>query len=368
MRRHLDLDLDKTDVGIDTVIFSLPYDGSFIEKPYHQLITLDGEVLWKKSVDLTMPGRDNIHFVTITHDQVNKLLRIRCSPYGFLLGHNTFTGIDLNGVCRRVLLCLIRNPRFPKNLTVESWHHAILERVDVAASWRFSDDKEVFQILDKLAIQFASQRIMMKRHKTSLYWTPGKGNEYSMVLYAKADEMKNYRRRMKNPFYAELAESSNGLLRIELRLRQAGLKKECITDPSSWKLETPVKLYRKYFSRLPISNFVPSPIPDKVIKRIGVTNAQFLFLAWNTSSLKDHISPSKINRRSRDLRNKGIDYRCPPSKSEDPLQLADILSNRVAKPPLSLIESRRVPVLRKKLKPLDPYAAQCLILGNSPLR
>ncbi|WP_332612167.1 phage/plasmid replication domain-containing protein [Achromobacter sp. ESBL13] len=340
------------DVGIDTVTLRLPYVGDRLSTSYCQTITSDGEVRPGASHSISLKGKNGAHTVKAWHLPNSQELKIEGTPNGYVYGQNLFSDSNIHASCERMLRRMSRDDRLACVFTTNSWRSASVDRVDLFINLRFEDNREAAKVLKQLGLQFAAQHKSVAIYATSAYWNPGKGKSYQVICYAKGLQLQAKRQRMqtKNEFLDKITDEANGIVRIELRLRKPELEKLGLTALTAWEANTPRRLFRKYFERLPIFNVAWGPIRAEELGAFSMAERRFYSLYKLGAPLDEHYAPRIIRKYMAKFRSFGIDLNVPSATAEA-LQLGELFSasNRIATVPEWMLAAGRAPGVLKKI-------------------
>lgn len=334
------------DVGIDTVTLRIPYVGDRLSTSYCQTITSDGEVRRGASHSISLKGKNGAHTVKAWHLPNSQELKIEGTPNGYVYGQNLFSDSNIHASCERMLQRMSRDARLASVFTTNSLASASVDRIDLFINLRFVDSREAAKVLKQLGLQFAAQQKSVSVYATSAYWNPGRGKSYQVICYAKGLQLEAKRQRMqiKNEFFDKIIDEASGIVRVELRLRKPELEKLRLTSLTAWDVDTPRRVFQKYFERLPIFNVTWGPIRVEELGAFSMAERRIYSLYKLGAPLDEHYAPRIIRKYIAKFRALGFDLNVPNATAEA-LQLGQLFSNseRIASAPEWVVAAGRAP-------------------------
>lgn len=340
-------------LNIDTVWLSatgIEWDTS--DQPRSWLCSADGEIRFTRTNRLPVKGRFGTHSLQVRYEPIKKTLYIEGSLLGFLLGQNAFTSEELGKAVFRAIMYLKRKLGFSFSVSPQELvrDHVTLLRVDIAVNIQLKSGRMVQACLSQITRQLIEHHCMVTKAFSSVYWTPQASRYYSIGFYDKGQETRRKQlaaersagaSKEKQAFLRRVADECRDVMRIELRLRSAELKKHGLQRVTSWKCEAPKQIFNHYFSNVPTLNAISSQmrrsdfdgIPDRLrpviaLQKLGAP----MSLLYSQRTLARHCAT---------LRKMKLDVKCPARPVVVPLEA--LLVSKHIKPTPTWLKDRRIP-------------------------
>lgn len=301
-----------------------------------------------------LPGKNGNHRLAVSTKRNGASLIFEGSPFAFFSGQNLYTGDDLKSIMSQVVDELFKSFRFQlspeKKLKYLSGEVA-LQRVDLAGNFLLGSDRRCLNVLNQIRRQLEAKHGTTKTSGTSVYWTPKNGKEYSIGFYAKGPQMKRRQGKFQSETGRLLLKESEGVLRVEVRLQQATLRKMHLDFVKNWAPETPRKVFAKFMRHLGFLNLVSGPVTRKELLALPLRRLRPVYALHKCGvDLKDVYSRSTIQRHIADFRKLNIDLKCASLSEPQVIKLTKVLSPKrlLTRPPgwmakAQLIHTPQVP-------------------------
>ncbi|CAJ4097182.1 bacteriophage/transposase fusion protein [Burkholderia pseudomallei] len=224
------------------------------------------------------------------------------------------------------------------------------EQVMNSINLRFGSGRFVKTCLRQIARQLIEQDCMVRKAFTSVYWTPQDSRYYSIVFYDKGEDV---RRKClpkakragdeEQEFFEALCNECDGLLRIEVRLKSAELKKQGLQSVKAWSGEAPKGIFNRYYRNVPVLNVVSSGmsradfdgVPDRLRPVIALSKLNApMELVYSDRTLARHRSA---------FRKLQIDLKSPARAKAVPLAKL-LTASRIKPTPPWLADARFAPL------------------------
>jgi hypothetical protein len=342
-------------VNFDTVKFSVSGVEWDVSGQTRSLVSNgDGELIYSSTNRLPVSGTHGMHNLQVRYNPITKTLNVEGSLFGFILGQNVFTSQRLAKGLACVISYLKKNLGFSFAVSLQELidKHLTLHRVDLAVNLQFGSGRFVKTCLRQIARQLIEQDCMVRKAFSSVYWTPQDGRYYSIIFYGKGEDVRRKclpraKRAVKKEqeFFEALCNECDGLLRIEVRLQSAELKKQGLQNVKAWSGDAPKEIFNRYYRNVPILNVVSSGmthadfegVPDRLRPVIALRklNAQ-MELVYSDRTMARHRSA---------FRKMKIDLKCPARAKVVPLAKV-LTASRIKLTPTWLVDARFAPVSR----------------------
>lgn len=313
----------------------------------------DGELVFSSTNRLPVTGKYGMHDLQVRYNPITETLRVEGSPFGFVLGQNVFTSQRLAKGLVWVISYLKKELGFSFAVSMQELidEHVTLHRVDLAVNLQFDSGRFVKTCLRQIARQLIEQDCMVRKAFTSVYWTPQDGRYYSIIFYDKGQDVRRKCLSMakraddeKQKFFEALCNECDGLLRVEVRLRSAELKKRGLQNVKAWSGDAPKEIFNRYYRNVPVLNVVSSGmsrtdfdgVPDRLRPVIALRKLNApMELVYSDRTMARHRSA---------FRKLKIDLKCPARGKV--VLLANVLTaSRIKPAPALLVDGRFAPVL-----------------------
>jgi len=342
-------------VNIDTVEFSIDEINLEVPDALVSIITSpDGEVLQTRTNRKSMPAVEDgppLHFRYKSHpDSSTGELFIQGSPYAHIYGQNVWTSDSVRNATIPIIKQICKFLDAPINQTVEKKLTAgqiKLHRIDLAVNFRFDSENQVGSAIMQLKHLLASQRCQSHLHERYVALAPKGSKNYMISAYAKGSQMR-VNRDLNADIRQRLVRACAPLLRIEVRLRSAELRKLGLSYVSDWTRETAKEVFKKYFHRLPLEGISFGPISDEDFENIDDRMRPVLALHKLGVDWRLVYSEATRTRHKAYFRQRGVNLDCPNQLAGD-TPLAEVLSRKgaISQTPTWLVEAGMAPKPRR---------------------
>ncbi|WP_185597940.1 phage/plasmid replication protein, II/X family [Burkholderia cepacia] len=299
-------------------------------------------------------GRHALHYRVKSRSPYDHQLFVEGSPFANRYGQNVWSSASVKRACTSTVRRLIHELNI--NATsdkIDAWINGDIElyRVDLAVNFRLESSRQVDDALTQLKRRFIAMRCQCSIHVRYAALCPRGSRHYSIAAYDKGDQMslKSSGDHADNLF-KRLAKECEGLLRIEVRLRRAELKKLGLTLARDWGPGTARDVFRKYFARLPLRDVTFGPLSTTDFEGIDERMRPVLALHKLGADWKQIYSDRTRVRHKAYFKARGIDLDCP-SQPDRTVSLLEVLARNgaAAKTPSWLIRAGLAPRRRRRL-------------------
>lgn len=340
-------------VNFDTVEFAVSGVEWDVSGQKRSLVSNgDGEVLFSSTNRLPVTGKYGMHNLHVRYNPLTKTLSVEGSLFGSILGQNVFTSQRL----AKGLACVIHDLRkklgfsFAVSMQDLIDKHVTLRRVDLAVNLEFKSGRFVKTCLRQIARQLVEQDCAMRKEFTSVYWVPKNGRYYSIIFYDKGEDV----RRKSLPktkrtsderrkFLENLRDECDGLLRIEVRLQSAELKKQGLQNVKAWSGEAPKEVFNRYYRNVPVLNVVSSGMSRADFEGVPNRLRPVVALRKLNAPMELLYSERTMARHRAEFRQRKIDLKTPARPNAVPLAKV-LTASRIKPTPPSLVDARFAPL------------------------
>ncbi len=350
-------------VTVDTVEFTVSGIGWDVSNQTRCLVSNgDGELVFCSTNRLPVTGKYGMHSLQVRYNPITKTLRVEGSLFGFILGQNVFTSQRLAQGLAYVIQVLKKKLGFSFAMPITELinEHVTLHRVDLAVNLQFESEPFVKTCLQQITRQLIEQNCTVHKAFTSVYWTPQEGRYYSIIFYDKGEAVRRQclpkAKRAgdeEQKFVENLCNECDGLLRVEVRLMSAELKKQGLQNVKAWRGDAPKEIFNRYYGNVPVLNVVTSGMSPADFE--GVPDRLRPVIALRKLNVPmDMVYSDRTQARHRaEFRKRKIDLNCPAQETAVPL--ANFLTaSRIKPTPPWLIDARFAPVPNKASEPTRP--------------
>jgi len=354
---------DKFQVNVDTVCFSVAGVQMEVNATTRSRVTdFEGKYLCDITNRTAIPGKNGRHALQYRvrsrspHDHE---LFVEGSPFANRYGQNVWTSGSVKLACTSTLRRLISklNIRAAPSST-DAWKagNIDLHRVDLAVNFRLESSQQVDEALTLLKRQFIAMHCHCNVHVRYVALCPRRGTQYSITIYDKGDQMSgNSSKNQADALYRQLIDECQGILRIEVKLRRAELKKLGLTLAGDWKIGTARDVFRKYFARIPLLDVTFGALSASDFEGVSERMRPVLALHKLDVDWKQIYSERTRTRHKAYFKERGVNLDCPNAK-EAPVSLAEVLSapRAIARTPGWLIKAGMAPRRKRKSRVREP--------------
>lgn len=261
-------------VGIDTVDWSIHGERNDFNLPASNrvnLISPEGEVLHSYQNRKCFPGRYNVHNLQVRTLHSGAELLVQGSPYAYLFGQNLYTSNDLCSALHQILPKILQQCAVKQNkVDVRRWmvKNIDLKRVDLYANFWCPVGVTPLGFIRQIARLVAELGFSTYRFRTSFYWAPDKGRDYQIGFYAKGPQMRQKSSLKDFPAYKSLLSEADNVVRVELRLKAAELRRLGLNKASNWTVDTPRKVFGMFMKKLNILNVTSGKVTSDELDKL----------------------------------------------------------------------------------------------------
>ena len=340
-------------VNIDTVEFTVSGIEWDVSGQTRCLVSNgDGELIFSSTNRLPVSGKYGMHNLQLRYNPITKTLNVEGSLFGFILGQNVFTSQRLAKGLAWVISYLKKDLGFlfavPMQQLIDE--HVTLHRVDLAVNLQFGSGRFVKTCLRQIARQLIEQDCTVRKAFTSVYWTPQDGRYYSIIFYDKGEDVRRKclpkakrAGKKEQEFFEALCNECDGLLRIEVRLRSAELKKQGLQSVKAWSGDAPKEIFNRYYRNVPILNVVSSGMSRADFEGVPDRLRPVIALRKLNAAMELVYSDRTLARHRSTFRKMKIDLKTPARAKAVPL--ASVLTaSRIKPTPTWLVDARFAPL------------------------
>ncbi|WP_367189438.1 phage/plasmid replication protein [Burkholderia sp. Ed8] len=340
-------------VNVDTVEFTVSGIEWDVSNQTRCLVSnADGEVLFNSTNRLPVTGKYGMHNLQVRYNPITKTLRVEGSLFGFILGQNVFTSQRLAKGLAWVISYLKKKLGFSFAVPMQKLidEHVTLHRVDLAVNLQFGSGRFVKTCLRQIARQLIEQDCMVRKAFTSVYWTPQNSRYYSIIFYDKGEDVRRkYLPKAKRTgdreqtFFEARCNECDGLLRIEVRLRSAELKKRGLQNVKAWSGDAPKEIFNRYYRNVPVLNVVSSGMTRADFDGVPDRLRPVVALHKLNAPMELVYSERTMARHRATFRKQKIDLKSPARAKVVPLAKV-LTASRIKPTPTRLIDARFAPL------------------------
>ncbi|MGF6764836.1 II/X family phage/plasmid replication protein [Paraburkholderia sp. GAS33] len=343
-------------VNIDTVEFSIDEISLQIHDALISIITTpDGEILQTRTNRKSMPATEYGPPLQFRYKSRPSLstgeLFVEGSPYAHLYGQNVWTSDSVQNATAPIIKLICKFLKTPINKSIKSKltdGKIKLHRIDLAVNFQLESENHVNSAITQLKHLLASQGCQSHLHQRYVALAP-KGSKYYMIsAYAKGSQMR-INKNLDTETHQRLVRACEPLLRIEVRLRSAELRKLGLAYVSDWTDDTAREVFRKYFHRLPLEGISFGTISEEDFKNVDdrmrpiVVLHKLGFSDWHLA-----YSEATRTRHKAYFRQRGINLDCPTqADAETPLVTVLVRKGAISPTPAWLVRAGMAPKRRR---------------------
>jgi len=306
-----------------------------------------------------MVGKYKAHSMHARTLHAGQKLLIEGSPFASRYGQNVYTSRQCLRGCRIAIKRVIKIFAIdaPEHL-VEKWMSGDIdiERIDLAVNFRLGSEAEVLDVLKQVKRQLIEQHGPTRTNGTSVWWEPQNGTRYSIMFYAKGQQIRHTMSARKNklPQREMLLKECENILRIEVRLRRSELKLLGLDKASAWGKDTAEMLFESYFSKLKLLKITSGMVSADERRDLPPAMLKALAIHKAGMDLSDFYSEATCRKQRNYFRKLGVDLRVPNQTEGSITSLGEYLSSEkvIAEPPEWMNDEGIVP----KKSPTVPIA------------
>ncbi|WP_433695065.1 phage/plasmid replication domain-containing protein [Paraburkholderia phenoliruptrix] len=312
----------------------------------------DGVLLFDRTNRLPVSGKFGMHALQVRYSPTKKMLYVEGSLFGFILGQNVFTSQRLAKGLARVISNLKKKLGFSFAVPMQKLidEHVTLHRVDMAVNLTFGSGRFVKTCLRQIVRQLIEQDCSVRKAFTSVYWTPQDSRYYSLIFYDKGEDIRRrYLAKAKRTgdkeqkFYEALCDECDGLLRIEVRLKSAELKKRGLRNVKAWSGDAPKEIFNRYYRNVPILNVVSSGMSRVDFHGVPDRLRPVIALRKLNAPMELVYSDRTMARHRATFRKLKIDLTSPARAKVVPLAKV-LTASRIKPTPTRLIDAQFAPL------------------------
>lgn len=340
-------------VNFDTVEFAVSGIEWDVSGQTRSLVSNgDGEVLFSSTNRLPVTGKYGMHNLQVRYNPISRTLSVEGSLFGSMLGQNVFTSQRLAKGLACVISSLKKKLGFSFAVSMQELidKHVTLRRVDLAVNLQFKSGRFVKTCLQQIARQLVEQDCAMRKEFTSVYWAPRNGRYYSIIFYDKGEDVRrkslSKTKRTgeeQQKFFEHLRDECGGLLRVEVRLQSAELKKEGLQHIKAWSGDAPREIFNRYYRNVPVLNVVSSGITCADFEGVPDRLRPVIALRKLNAPMEMVYSERTMARHRAEFRKRKIDLKSPAREKVMPLTKV-LTAARIKPTPPSLVDARFAPL------------------------
>ncbi|MGS0974825.1 phage/plasmid replication domain-containing protein [Burkholderia glumae] len=346
-------------VNVDTVKFSvsgIEWDVSGQSRSW--ACNEDGEIFFDCTNRSPVAGKHDMHDLQVRYNPRTKTLWVEGSLFGFILGQNVFTSQFLAKGLVWVIQYLAKKLGFSFSVPIQELidEHVTLHRVDLAVNLQFKSERFVKTCLRQITRQLIEQDCMVRKAFTSVYWTPKDGRYYSIIFYDKGEEVRGKCKRkakrageVEKQFLENLREECDGLLRVEVRLMSAELKKQGLQSVTAWCGDAPKEIFNRYYRNVPVLNVMSSGLNPAELEALPRALRPVMALHKRNVPLELVYRERTLARHRTAFRKLQIDLKSPARPKAVPLAKV-LTASRIKPTPQWLVDARFAPLPNKARK------------------
>ncbi|MDD2325430.1 MAG: phage/plasmid replication protein, II/X family [Alphaproteobacteria bacterium] len=273
----------------------------------------DNNVILQKNIHKPVMGsHDNrVSIRTDIKSSMGRYVQISGNPSKFFQGHNLFGSNDVLALSQALIYRVLKecclSPDEQERGFIDGGLFKIT-RVDITESWAMASRAQVKSVIRALSLYAeATRRGRGELIKDGTVYWGRKSRYWTLKGYCKGDEIqvKNHTISPEHPFFPQLTQHADNLLRMELCLRGKQLKKLGLSYVANWREGMPEKLYKDYLEKLTIPD--RAAIPEDKFE--GIPNRLMrAYSHWlNGDDVRRHYAKTTVYRHRRDLLDYGVD-------------------------------------------------------------
>lgn len=351
--------ISKYKVNVDTVEFNVTGMSFELPTSHHvAVISKDGQIMARYQNRVALRNAQDTHSLQVSTAEMGNKLLIEGSPFAYIYGQNLCTSSDVYKGCFRALVRVCKHFNFKPSLELRSaWRSGKIniDRVDLAVDFKFVSDDFVKKILSQIKRQLIEKPTRVNICNTSVSWSPRNGADFTLTFYAKGLQLRQLKRYKNADFCDAIEREAIGVLRMELRLRRALLKRLGLNLASAWTNETPNQLIEKYFKKLDLINVTSGKLKDDDLSGLNNKLRPAYALHKTGVDLASVYEKRTLQRFQAKFRALGIEVKCPNEiDSTKVVSLPDLLNiqNSIKSSPKWMKQAKLVPVAKAKKRKL----------------
>lgn len=353
---------EKFQVNIDTVEFSVSgVHVASLGATKVMTTSPDGEILSMSTNRKPIVGAYQRHPLQVRFRQrpenlgKNGVLFVEGSLFGFRYGQNVHTSGKLRSGCIAALREIQNQIGFTSSADAWSrWRDGdiALHRVDLAVNFDLGSELAVRALIKRLAHQLIGRNTNCHAYDGYVSLAPQRATKYCVAGYAKGPQLRSKLKSAKSDLnFARLVSESEGLLRVEVRLRKPELKRLGLSFARDWTPERARDVFRQYVAKLPALDVTSGPVSEDEFNTIPPKLRSVFILHKLGADLASIYPPRTLARYRAKFRLLGIDIACPNLESAPS---NSTLSPRPVRTPKWLIDAGMAPPKVRRRAPSAP--------------
>lgn len=300
-------------------------------------VSPDGDIEWEAACRLSVPGSHE-ESITVRSQGSNGAgkateLYISGNPSKYLQGHNVFGSDDLRMLVfdTFVFLCgTLKLPIPPVALNAVWQGDYRLTRVDINYMYSLGTQSDVKSFIRAAEFKSKTRHGRPSSKAGTLYY--GKSSRrYSIKMYSKLEEISaSGKHRLSSKFKdTPIREFAEDKLRVELTLRGKELDEISHSRATTWRVDTPQKLFCQYIERIEMNQQIAlsTDMQNKLPHRLKTT-----YINWQAGfSPRESLCRQTFYRHRKELLEYGIDINLAVDK-EDRSNVVPLVRILEAKP------------------------------------
>ena len=325
------LNFEKLLVNVDTIEGTIA--GMEFDLPKSDYVVLYDRHRAQKTVygnRIKVKGKHGVHSMHYRTRNTNSL-EFEGSIFGCKYGQNVYTSSDVQAACRIAIKKILKETNLEVDEDLKNrWLSGEVElsRVDLAVNFRLSSVEDVHRVLKQVQRQLVEQYGSTRSCGHTVYWSPQYGKKYEVVMYAKGDQIKSNRGRVKlrPSYWGRLGKECENILRVEVRLRAPELRLHNLVKASNWSEDRAKDIFIHYVQRLKIFNVTSGPLKEEDLELLPDRLRPVMALHKAGIDLNVVYCKRTFQRHQSRFRKMGIDLRSPNQPEMNTVMLMDYLS------------------------------------------
>lgn len=245
-----------------------------------------------------------------------KELWIKCCVGKVVFGHNAAGYTHLPRAIRRLLKIAKKYVKDTLSQPWETpeWKDIQIDSVSLTRHMKFANEEEASRAVEQI------RRAISARHMLALAYMVGETittslnrRFYTINFYVKSKELK--KSRTSPP--PGILEAVDGILRVEIRLTPAGLRKFDISTADRWRHDTADRVFSEVFADFAFLSLCPlKALPNAADPEMPMSLQRAVALVRAGTALDVGYAPSSARRLMAQAAEYGIDLRAPPTQGD----------------------------------------------------
>lgn len=249
---------------------------------------------------------------TLNHEE----LWVKCCIGNVLFGHNAAGYTHLPRAIRRLLKIA---KKYVKGTLNQPWKtperkDIYLDGIALTRHLQFDSEEEASRAVDQIQRAISARGMLALAYMVEETITTSLNRRfYTVTFYVKSKELKASRK----SYAPGILEAVDGILRVEIRLTPAALRKFNIETVDRWKHDTADRVFSEIFADFAFLALCPlKAAPNVDDPDMPVTLRRAVALVRSGTPLDSAYAPSSTRRLMAQAAEFGIDLRAPPSPAD----------------------------------------------------